>query len=380
MTTIHRVPGPGLLLAGRYRLQSRIGDGGMGSVWLAKDELLNRDVAVKRIVALDDIPEANAEPIREKALREGRIAAKLTHHNAVAVDDVALDDGTPWLVMEYVPSRSVAQILHTVGTLGAVDAAQIGAQVAAAMTVAHESGIIHRDVKPGNILVASTGPDAGTVKLTDFGIAHLKDDDVHLDDELISGTPAYFAPEVARGAVPAEPSDVYSLGATIYTMVEGGPPFGADDDTTALLDKVARAQIRPPQQAGPVEDVLLAMLTPSPAKRPTMAQVRDQLAAVAATATRTTPDRVLAGKIRRADGAVPVWALATPQAPRMNTGSFRRSYVPAPPPSAHPMTAGTFAAHQSPPKTSVWQRHATLIASGAIAAALFIVLIVLLLL
>ncbi len=372
-----------MLLAGRYRLQSRIGDGGMGSVWLATDQLLNRDVAVKRVVSLDGVPEESAVLIRDKALREGRIAAQLAHPNAVAVHDVALDSGTPWLIMEYLPSRSLAQILHTVGTLGPVEAAQIGAQVAAAMTAAHAAGIIHRDIKPGNILVAGTGPDAGLVKLTDFGIAHHEDEDHPDDDDVITGTPAYFAPEVARGMTPGEPSDVYSLGATIYTLVEGEPPFGADDDAAALLDKVARAQIRPPHNAGPLEPALLAMLTPGPTRRPTMAQARDLLAHVAATANRTTPDRVLTGRLRRADGAVPVWALTTPKAPRMITGSYPRSYLPAAPYPSGPVSAArTLPAPGGPgpraPQTSTaragWSRYRTLLASGVILAVLIVAL------
>ncbi|HNP55399.1 MAG TPA: serine/threonine-protein kinase [Gordonia sp. (in: high G+C Gram-positive bacteria)] len=378
MTTAHRVPGPDLLVAGRYRLHSRIGDGGMGSVWLAKDQLLHRDVACKRIISLDGLSEESADLIRSKALREGRIAARLSHDNAVAVHDVVIDYGTPWLVMEYAPSRSVAQILHTVGTLSFIDAAQIGAQLAAAMTQAHAAGIVHRDIKPGNILITGKGPDAGHVKLTDFGIAYLKHEETELDDDLVSGTPAYFAPEVARGSAPGDASDVYSLGATIYTMVEGEPPFGVSDDVPALLDRVARAQIRPPQKAGPLEPILLAMLTPGPSKRPTMAQVRDQLAGLVATYNHTTPAQVLEGRIRRADGAVPVWALTTPQAPRLSTGSYARSSLPAPPPPprAMPMAYPPRAATSRPP---AWQRrflaHRTLVMSAVSAAVLVVVLI-----
>jgi len=376
VTSSTRIPAPDLLLAGRYRLRSRIGEGGMGSVWLARDQRLNRDVAVKRVVALDGVSAEGAERIREKALHEGRVAVKLAHRNAVAVHDVALDAGTPWLVMEYMPSRSVAEILHTVGALSDVDAAQIGAQVAAAMTTAHEAGIIHRDIKPGNILVAGTEPDAGTVKLTDFGIAHFKGDDVDEGTDVITGTPAYFAPEVARGGVPAEPSDVYSLGSTIYTMVEGQPPFGADEDTAALLDRVARAQIRPPSRAGALHQVLLAMLTPSPSKRPSMAEVRDWLAAIAAAATRSTPDRILTGRLRRPDGAIPLWALTTPQAPRMSTGSYSRSRVTTPLPSQ------TFAAPRplvapvppAPGTPSGWRKHRSLVISGVIVLGLIAIL------
>ncbi|WP_301546907.1 protein kinase [Gordonia sp. X0973] len=387
MTTQQTVPGPDRLVAGRYRLRSRIAEGGMGSVWSAKDELLGREVAVKRIVSLDDVPAENVADIRAKALHEGRIASKLAHDNAIAVHDVVLDDGTPWLVMEYVPSRSVAQILHTVGHLDPIEAAQIGAQIAAAMAVAHNAGIIHRDIKPGNILIASIGRDAGLVKLTDFGIAQHRAD--HTDDSgLVSGTPAYFAPEVARGAPHSEASDVYTLGSTIYTMVEGQPPFGADDeDISALLDRVARAQIRPPSNAGLLQDELLAMLTPSPVRRPTMAQVRDRLALLVATANRTTPEHVLTGRISRPDGHTPLWALATPEPPRMKTGSFPRSYVPAPPPQPRSTLAGAagpasalVAAAGDSPKRSVWQQHGTAITIAAILVGILLLLVATLLL
>ncbi|GAB09113.1 putative serine/threonine protein kinase [Gordonia araii NBRC 100433] len=373
------MPGPDHLVAGRYRLRSRIGEGGMGSVWLAKDQLLNRDVAVKRVVSLEGLAEDSAEAIRAKAMREGRIAAKLAHRNAIAVHDVALDGGTPWLVMEYLPSRSVAQILHTVGTLPPNEVAQIGAQIAAAMAEAHYAGVLHRDIKPGNILVASSGGDVGLVKLTDFGIADFKDD-THATDDMVSGTPAYFAPEVARGAAASEASDVYSLGSTIYTMVEGKPPFGMDDDTTFLLDRVARARFDAPQQAGPLEPMLMAMLTPSPAKRPTMIAVRDQLAAIAAAQNRTTPDKILHGRISRPDGAVPVWALVTPRPPRLVTGSYQRSYapavttgsygrsfVPAPPPSTH----------QPPQQDDKGWDKSLLIVAGAVVLALLMLVFVL---
>ncbi|MFT3899480.1 MAG: protein kinase [Gordonia sp. (in: high G+C Gram-positive bacteria)] len=370
-------------MAGRYRLQSRISDSGMSSVWLAKDQLLGRDVAIKQIVTLEGMPEASADAVRAKALHEGRVASKLAHPNAIAVYDVAVDRGTPWLVMEYMPARNVAQVLHVVGRLEPSDAAQIGAQVAAAVTAAHDAGLIHRDIKPGNILIANTGRDAGRVKLTDFGIAQLKDEDGD-DGDLVSGTPAYFAPEVARGAAPSDASDVYALGSTIYTMLEGTPPFGTSEDVAELLDAVARARIRPPENAGALEPVLLAMLTPSPAKRPTMAQARDELAQIAARATRSTPEQVLTGRIHRPDGAPPLWALATPTAPRMRTGAFPRSYVPAPPPTHGPAVqqrpAPAAVAPQRPAPTDApfWQRRPGLVVAGAIAAALVLLLVVVL--
>lgn len=288
----YRVPGPQYLVAGRYRLRSRIGGGGMGTVWLARDQLLDRDVAVKQVLSTEGLSEDSAENIRQRAMREGRIAAKLSHRNAIAMHDVALDRGEPWLVMEYLPSRSIAQILHATGTLGVTEAAKIGAQVADAMIEAHAAGIVHRDIKPGNILITESGRTAGLVKLTDFGISRAKDDVTLTQTGVITGTPAYFAPEVARGAEPSEASDVYSLGATIYTMVEGEPPFGVDDNSLVMLHRVARAQINPMTKAGALEPVLLRMLEPSPTKRITMTDARDELIRVAA-GGRGSADQVL---------------------------------------------------------------------------------------
>lgn len=296
----HRTPGPNFLVAGRYRLVSRIGGGGMGTVWLARDQLLDREVAVKQVLSTEGLSEDSAETVRQRAMREGRIAARLSHRNAIAMHDVALDGGEPWLVMEYLPSRSVAQILHATGTLEVTEAAKIGAQVADAMVEAHASGIIHRDIKPGNILIAGGGRQAGLVKITDFGISRAKDDVTLTQTGLITGTPAYFAPEVARGDEPAEPSDVYSLGATIYTMVEGEPPYGVDDNSLVMLHRVARAQINPMKRAGVLEPVLLRMLEPSPRRRVTMAQARDELARIAAGEHGST-EQVLTSLVSRSD-------------------------------------------------------------------------------
>ncbi|MCX2962502.1 serine/threonine-protein kinase [Gordonia aquimaris] len=334
----HRTPGPQYLVAGRYRLRSRIGGGGMGTVWLARDQLFDRDVAVKQVVSTEGLSEETAENIRQRAMREGRIAAKLVHRNAIAMHDVALDSGEPWLVMEYLPSRSVAQILHTTKTLDVRQAAQIGAQVADAMATAHTAGIIHRDIKPGNLLVTTTGRTAGLVKITDFGISRLKDEVSLHGSGVITGTPAYFAPEVARGAEPTEASDVYSLGATVYTLVEGQPPFGVDDDSLALLHKVARARINPMTRAGAVEPVLLRLLEPSPSRRPTMAQARDLLAEVAA-GERGSVRHVLTSPITTPDGGLPTWAQRSPRPPRTHpTGTHLPvgGPLPARPPAASP--------------------------------------------
>jgi serine/threonine protein kinase len=317
-----RFPGPDYLVAGRYRLRSKIGGGGMGAVWLARDERLGRDVAAKQVISTAGMTEEQARELRERTQREGRIAARLGHRSAIAMYDVALDRGEPWLVMEYLPSRSLAQVLHMTGTLPAEQVAQIGAQIADALAAAHTAGITHRDVKPGNILIANTGRAAGSVKLTDFGIARAKDDTSAVPAGVITGTPAYFAPEVARGGDPSEKSDLYSLGATLYTAVEGVPPFGIQDDSIALLHKVARGEIDPPKTSGPLMTVILSMLEPNPSRRPGLLEARDRLAAVAAAGG--NPAAVLAGPLRATDGAPPIW-VRNPGAGRSGPSNASRS-------------------------------------------------------
>lgn len=233
------VIGPDYLLAGRYRLDSKLGGGGMGAVWLASDTLLSRKVAVKQATSTVDLTPEAAREIRERAMREGRMAAQLNNPHAIAMHDVALDSGEPWLIMEYLPARSLAMALNIAESLPPDEVIQIGAQIADALTAAHAAGIVHRDIKPGNILVADRGSALGMVKISDFGISRAKTDTHEENSAVITGTPAYFAPEVARGADPTEASDVFSLGATLYTATEGQPPFGIDADSIALLHRVA---------------------------------------------------------------------------------------------------------------------------------------------
>jgi serine/threonine protein kinase len=273
---------PGRLVAGRYRLQSQIGGGGMGTVWLAVDELLGRQVAIKQVLSpLGAAPE-EADQQRQRALREGRIAARLSHPHAISVYDVATEGAQPWLVMEYLPSRSLATVLAEDGVLRIDQAAQIGAQVADALAATHAAGIVHRDVKPANVLIGEGGRVDGLVKITDFGISHASGDITLTQTGQITGTPAFLAPEVAQGREMTEASDVFSLGATLYTCIEGTPPFGMEENALAMLHKVAGGQIEPPRRAGSLTGPLQKMLAAEPADRPTMPEVRDELARLAA--------------------------------------------------------------------------------------------------
>jgi serine/threonine protein kinase len=276
------VTAPGSRVSGRYLLRSRLGGGAMGAVWLARDELLGRDVAVKQVlIPVGSDPEATAGH-REAAMREGRIAARLTHPHAVSVYDMVDDGGTPWLVMEYLPSRSLAQVLADRGTLPVQQVAQIGAQVADALIAVHAAGVIHRDVKPGNILIGEGGRSEGLVKITDFGISRARGDVSLTQTGVVKGTPAYLAPEVARGQEPDDASDVFSLGATIFACLEGTPPFGMTENPLEMLYRVAGGDFQRPRNAGTLTRPLLRMLNSEPSKRPTMTEVRDQLAQLAA--------------------------------------------------------------------------------------------------
>jgi serine/threonine protein kinase len=267
----------GALVAGRYLLGRQIGSGAMGIVWQAHDERLHRTVAVKQLLLQPGLSAAQAEEARRRCMREGRIAARLTHPNAITVYDVAEHDGDPWLIMEYLPSKSLAAVLTEKGTLPPTEVARIGAQVASALVAAHAAGIVHRDIKPANVLL---GED-GTVKITDFGISRATGDVTVTATGMLAGTPAYLAPEVAKGEDPKPAADVFSLGSTLYTAVEGHSPFGLSENTLALLYAVAAGKITPPRQAGPLTALLMQLLRVEPSERPSLTVTRDGLLAVA---------------------------------------------------------------------------------------------------
>jgi serine/threonine protein kinase len=262
------------VLVGRYRLLQEIGAGGMGVVWRAYDEKLGRDVAVKQLHARHGLDEAEAEVAAHRAMREARITARLHHPHAVPVFDVVEHHGRPCLVMQYFPSSSLAELVRGGEVLPPGQVARIGAEVASALAAAHQGGIVHRDVKPANVLVAADGE----AKISDFGIAHAMGDVSLTSSGLVTGTPAYLAPEVARGEEATPASDVFSLGSTLYTVLEGHPPFGTHENPMALLHRVASGEVEPPRRAGAFTPLLLQMLAPRPQDRPTMSEVARRLA------------------------------------------------------------------------------------------------------
>jgi serine/threonine protein kinase len=272
-------------MAGRYRLQELIGRGAMGEVWLAEDQLLHRTVAVKQLLAEratgDDPTHA------ERVMREARIAGRLNHPNAVAVHDLVVADGVPIVVMEYVKGESLGARIRERGPLPPAEAARLTADVAGALAAAHAAGIVHRDVKPDNVLL---GED-GTVKLVDFGIAKAGEDAGLTQTGMTIGTPSYIAPEVARGGVPAPSSDIWSLGTTLYTAVEGHPPFGGGNEgALAVLTRIINDPIPPPQHAGPITPTIMRMLDRDPSRRPSAASVRTLLSAAATGSSVATSD------------------------------------------------------------------------------------------
>ena len=219
------------VIAGRYRLLEQVGSGGMGAVWRARDELLERDVALKQLHLEPDLAPAGQPGIGpERAMREARITARLHHPHAVPVFDAVEHEGQRYLVMQYFPSRSLQDILVEQHTVPPATAARIGSEVASALATAHRAGVVHRDVKPANVLLAADG----TSKITDFGIAHVLGDATLTSTGVITGTPAYMAPEVARGEPSSEASDVFSLGATLYRALEGHPPFPQQENQLGL--------------------------------------------------------------------------------------------------------------------------------------------------
>lgn len=265
-------PTPTHAIANRYRLLDRLGSGGMGTVWRGKDELLGRIVAVKELQPPTRLDEVDRAVMRERTLREARAAARLSHPNAVTVYDVVEEDGRPWIVMELLDSRSLAQVIRTTGPVSPRRAAGIGLDVLSALEAAHAAGIVHRDVKPGNVMIS----DDGRAVLTDFGIATL-DGDSHLTTTgLLVGAPAYVAPERARGDRPGPASDLWALGATLYAAVEGRPPFDRDS-AMATLSALMTEDIPPAGSAGPLAPVLDGLLVKDPARRLSARQARQLL-------------------------------------------------------------------------------------------------------
>ena len=252
----------GRVLARRYHLQRVLGRGAMGAVWEAEDTFLRRTVAVKEVVLPGSLSPEERAVSCERTLREARAIARLGHPNVVTLFDVLDEDSRPWVVMELVPSRSLAEVIKEDGPLHPLRVATVGLAILGALEAAHAAGITHRDVKPGNILL---GHD-GRVKLTDFGIARAAGDDTITGTGLLVGSPSYIAPEIVKGLEAGAPADMWGLGATLYAAVEGRAPFSGGD-AMETLSKVVQEPPTPYERAGPLMPALDAMLEKDPVKR-----------------------------------------------------------------------------------------------------------------
>lgn len=268
------------MLGRRYRLLSQVGRGGMGRVWHAHDDLLHRDVAVKEVIFPPGLTASDREVLFERTLREARSTARLSHPGIVTVHDVVEEDDRPWIVMEFVHARSLQQVIDEDGRLPYAQVADIGAQMLAALRVAHAAGVLHRDVKPANVLLDTGTRGALRVVITDFGIARMEGDANLTQTGLVLGSPAYIAPERARGEPASPASDLWSLGATLYAACEGRGPHERVEAMAALA-AVLHEEAEPPSHAGPLAPVLMGLLVKEPAERLTADQAAADLARTA---------------------------------------------------------------------------------------------------
>ncbi|MFC3504335.1 protein kinase [Micromonospora krabiensis] len=259
------------LVADRYRLISPLGQGGMGRVWKARDEVLHRDVAIKELVPPPSLTDDERREMRERSLREARAIARLNNINVVRIFDVLRTDGDPWIVMEYVASKSLQDTLAESGPVPPARAIEIGLGVLGALKAAHKAGVMHRDVKPGNVLLGNDG----RVVLTDFGLATIPGDPNVTRTGMVLGSPAYIAPERARDGTAGPEADLWSLGATLYAAVEGKSPY-ARPSAIATLAALATEPLPPSKNAGPLKPVLQGLLRKDPSERIT-AEVAERL-------------------------------------------------------------------------------------------------------
>lgn len=253
---------PGTVIGGRYALRTAVGHGGMGTVWRAADTVLRREVAVKEVVLPPGLATSDAEAMFERMHREARAAAGLSHPSVVQVFDVVIEDGRPWIVMELLDARSLADMVIEDGPLAPRAVAKIGIALLGALEVAHAGGVLHRDVKPANVLITRDG----RCVLTDFGVAKLPADIQLTTPGMVLGSPHFISPERALGHRFGPPSDLFSLGVTLYTAVEGRPPFDKGDPL-ATMHSVVEDPPLTPERCGPLAEVLYGLMDKDPARR-----------------------------------------------------------------------------------------------------------------
>ncbi|MEV5989446.1 serine/threonine-protein kinase [Streptomyces sp. NPDC052051] len=323
----------GLLLAGRYRLVDAIGSGGMGRVWRAHDEVLHRPVAIKELTAALYVTDSDRAVLLARTHAEARAAARINHSAVVTVHDVLEHDNRPWIVMELVEGESLADAIKERGRIEPAEAARIGLWVLRALRAAHAAGVLHRDVKPGNVLLAADG----RVLLTDFGIAQVEGDATITRTGEIVGSVDYIAPERVQGHDPGPASDLWALGATLYTAVEGTSPFRRTSPLTTM-QAVVGEQAPPPRSAGALEPVMTAFLCKDPAARPDAAQAEQMLAEAAEGRRPKTAQEYVATQRLDLGGAGDT--AARPPRTGGPAASGDTLYQPAPPPAPRPRRRG----------------------------------------
>ncbi|MGW1680726.1 serine/threonine-protein kinase [Saccharopolyspora sp. NPDC002376] len=262
--------GSGRLIGDRYRLNRKLGGGAMGTVWAGTDELLRRPVAVKEVKLPPGMPDEEAAEMRERALREARAIAVLSHPNVVTLYDVAREHGEPFVVMELVPSQSLAAILGEHGELDDHQIAMIAEGCAAGLDAAHRAGIVHRDVKPGNVLIG----DDGRIKVSDFGISRNIAEHTITSTGILLGTPSYIAPEVVAGEGVTASADLWGLGATLFAAAEGRSPYDVGDDPLATVTEVVRGPVPRVNRSGPIGEIITALMVKDPTRRMPLTEVR----------------------------------------------------------------------------------------------------------
>ncbi|WP_328661472.1 serine/threonine-protein kinase [Streptomyces sp. NBC_00334] len=315
------------LLAGRYRLGDVLGRGGMGTVWRAEDETLGRTVAVKELRFPGNIDEEEKRRLITRTLREAKAIARIRNNSAVTVYDVVEEDDRPWIVMELVEGKSLAEAIREDGLLEPKRAAEVGLAVLDVLRSAHREGILHRDVKPSNVLIA----EDGRVVLTDFGIAQVEGDPSITSTGMLVGAPSYISPERARGHKPGPAADLWSLGGLLYAAVEGTPPYDRGS-AIATLTAVMTENLEEPKNAGPLRDVIYGLLNKDPAQRLDDAGARAMLnkvlhapdeAAEPLDATKVVPLPAQPDERRRRGGAAGVGGKRTEEAGERLRGALR---------------------------------------------------------
>nr|WP_239158031.1 serine/threonine-protein kinase [Streptomyces sp. SID13726] len=325
----------------------------MGTVWRARDEVLHREVAVKEVRAPHGLPTHEIERMYARLEREAWAAARVANRNVVTVYDVAAEDGRPWVVMELVRGISLAELLDAEGPLSPQRTAHIGAEVLSALRAAHEAGVLHRDVKPANVLLSNDG----RVVLTDFGIAQVEGSSALTMTGEVIGSPEFLAPERALGRTPGPESDLWSLGVLLYAAVEGNSPF-RQNTPLSTLRAIVDEELPPPYRAGPLTPVIEGLLRKDPAERLSADRAEQELRIIGAGGT-PRADTV------QSSSYAPTVAAPFPQEP----APYPRDPTPYPP---APTPASTPVATTTAPAPERNRRAAVVLVVGVLALALAI--------